>query len=113
MALVGVEVVSPLEKSGSESHYLLVRESGIVDVEVEVNLLRGAVRPVRGNVVWCKLHANPPIAGGVKHAMPPIVFDDTPVKEPGPERALRMEVCRVEHNDLTNHLHGRILEGKG
>ncbi|HXN61840.1 MAG TPA: hypothetical protein VN886_15445 [Acidimicrobiales bacterium] len=72
VAAVSIEVGSGLEESGSESHRhrLLVRNSGIVDVEIEVDLLRAAVRPVRGTVVRCELHADPPFAGGVGDAVP-------------------------------------------
>ena len=110
VAAVSIEVGSGLEKSGSESHRLLVRNSGIVDVEIEVDLLRVAVRPVRRTVVRCELHADPPFAGGVGDAVPTVVLDDAPAKDSGPERALRVQVRCVEHDDLTHHSHDRIID---
>ncbi len=110
VAAVSIEVGSGLEESGSESHRLLVRNSGIVDVEIEVYLLRAAVRPVRGTVVRCELHADPPFAGGVRDAVPTVVLEDAPAKDSGPERALRVQVRCVEHDDLTHHSHDRIID---
>ncbi len=113
VALVGVEVGSRLEKSGSESHCLLVRNSGIIDVQIEVDLLRVAVRPFRREVVRCELYPDPPLASRVTDAMPTVVLEDAPAKDPGPERALCMEIRRVEHDDLTHHSHDGILETAG
>lgn len=105
MAFVGIEVDSGLEQSGSESHRLLVRSSGIVDVEIEVDLLWGAVGPVRRDVARCELHADPPLACGVDDAVPCVFLKDPPAKDPSPERALRMQVRGVEHDYLTHHPH--------
>jgi hypothetical protein len=110
MALVGVEVGSRLEKSGSESHCLLVRNSRIVDMEIEVNLLRAAVGPVRRDVVRRELHADAPLASGVEDAVPSVLLEDAPAEDPGPERALRVNVRCVEHDDSTHHSHDGILE---
>ena len=110
VAVISIEVGSRLEKSGSESHRLLVRNSGIVDVEIEVDLLRAAIRPVRRTVVRCELHADPPFAGGVGDAVPTVVLEDAPAKDSGPECALRVQVRCVEHDDLTHHSHDRIID---
>ncbi len=105
VALLGIEVGSRPEKSGSESHRLLVRNPRISDVEIEVNLLRATVRPVRGDVVRSELHPDPPLTSGINDAMPTLILEDAPSKDPGPECALRMYVRCVEHDDLTHHLH--------
>lgn len=67
-----------------------MRGSGVVDVEVEVDLLGGAIGPVRRNVVRCELHADPPLAVGVNNTVPAFVLEDPAAKQPGPERTLRM-----------------------
>ena len=105
VAFFGIEIGRRLEKSGSESHRLLVRNSSIFDVEIEVNLLWAAVRPVRRDVVGCELHTDPPLASRVDDAMPPVVFEYAPTKDPGPERVLRMQVCCAEDDDPTHHSH--------
>ena len=110
MTLVGVEIGTRLKKSGSESHRLFVRNPGVFDVEIKVNLLRAAVRPVRRDVVRGELHAHPPLAIRVNNAMPTLVHEDAATKDPGPERAFRMKVRCVEHDDLTHHSHDPIVQ---
>jgi hypothetical protein len=109
VALVGREIGGRLEQASSERHRLLVRSMRIFDVEIEVDLLRAAVRPVRTDVVRCELNADPPFAGGVNDAVPTLVFDDAPVNERGPERALLVQVCCVEDDNLAHHSHRRII----
>jgi hypothetical protein len=46
VALGGIEIRSRLEQPGTEGDRLFVRGSRIVDVEVQMDLLGGAVRPV-------------------------------------------------------------------
>jgi hypothetical protein len=110
VTLVGIDVGCRPEKLGSESHRLLVCNPRIFDVEIEVNLLGAAVRPVGGDVVGCELYADPPLASRINDAMPTLVLEDAASKDPGPECALRMDVRCVEHNDLTHHSHDRIIE---
>jgi hypothetical protein len=105
--LVGIEIGNWLEKSGSESHRLFMCCSGVINMEIEVNLLWVAVGPVRRNVVRCELHADPPLAGGVNDAVPAIVHEDSPTEHSGPERALRGQVGCIEHDHLTDHPHRR------
>jgi hypothetical protein len=70
-----------------------------------VDLLGRAIGPVRRNVVRCELHADPPLTVGVNDTVPTVVLEDPAAKDPGPERTLRMQVRRVEHDDLTHHPH--------
>jgi hypothetical protein len=55
VAQLGIEVGRGPEKSGTESHRLLVGNSGIVDVEIEVDLLRAAVRPLPEECGWARV----------------------------------------------------------
>ena len=79
--------------------------SWVIDVEVEVHLLRVSVRPVRRDVVRCQLHPDLPLPSGVDHAMPCLVLEDVPAENPRPERALGTQVGRVEHDHVTHQLH--------
>jgi hypothetical protein len=87
-----------------------VRNPRIFDVEIEVDLLRAAVRPIRGHMVRCELHADPPLTSRVNDAVPTLVLEDAPSEDPGPKCALGMYVRCVEHNNLTHHSHDRIIE---
>jgi hypothetical protein len=70
VTLVGIEIRSWLEQPGAEGHRLLVRGSRVVEVEVEMHLLRGSVRPVGRNMVRRQLHADPPLSAR-RRAWPP------------------------------------------
>jgi len=107
VSLVRIEIGSRSEKSGSQSHRFLVCGSGILDVEIEMDLLRGSVGPIRRNVVRCELHADPPLARGVNDGMPVVVLEHSPAENHGPERALGAQICGVEHDHLAHHTHRR------
>lgn len=109
MTLSGVEIGGRLEQPSSQCHGLLVRSAGIFDVEVEVHLLRGAVGPIGGNMLRRQLNPDPPLAAGVDDAMPSVFLENPPTKDPGPERALRVQVRCVEHDHLAHHFHATIL----
>jgi hypothetical protein len=110
VTFVGIEVRCRPEQSGPESHRCLVHHPRILDVVIEVDLLRATVRPVRGT--WFGASCTP-----IRHSpaesmtlCQTLVLDDAPLEDPCPECALRMEVRCVEHDDLTHHSHDRILE---
>lgn len=70
-----------------------------------MSLLRVPVRPLRRNMVRRQLHAYPPLTGGVDDRVPAVVLENMPIQHAGPERALRLQVGRVEHDNLTNDVH--------
>ena len=51
-----VEVVRRLEHPGPERHRLVMGGADVVDVQIEVDLLRRSVRPLGLHVVRCQLH---------------------------------------------------------
>jgi hypothetical protein len=97
VTLVGIEVGCCLKKSGSESRYLPVRSPRIFDVEIEVDLLGAAIWPIRGHMVRCELHPDPPLTGRVSDAVPSLILEDAPSKDPSPECTLCMYIGSVEH----------------
>jgi hypothetical protein len=113
MAFVGIEVGGGLEKAGPQCHRRLVCRMRIINVQIEMDLLRVAVRPVRTDVVRCELYAYPSFTSTVNNGMPTVILEDTPAEDPGPERALGIQVRCVEHDDLTHHSHDRIIETVG
>jgi hypothetical protein len=110
VTLFGIEVGCRPEKSRAKSHRLLVSNPRIFDVKIEVDLLGASVWPVRGDVVRCELHPDPPFTGRIDDAVPTLLLEDAPSEESGPERALRVYVRRVEHDDLAHHSHDRSIE---
>jgi hypothetical protein len=107
VSLVRFEIGRRLEKTSSQSHRFFVRGSGIVDVEVEMDLLRGSIGPIRRNVVRRELHADPPLTGGVDDRVPTVVLEHSPAENPGPERTLGAQICGIEHDHLPHHTHSR------
>jgi hypothetical protein len=63
-ALVAVQVTSA-EQAGTKSHRLFVSLPGVLDVQVDVYLLRRAVWPVGRDVVRCQLGPDPLFAARV------------------------------------------------
>jgi len=96
-----------LKQPGTKRDCLFVRGSRVIDVEVEMHLLGSPMRPVRRNMVRSQLHADPPLSSGIDDAVPIVVLEDVPAENASPERALGMQVSRVEHDHLTHHLHNR------
>lgn len=111
VAFGSIEIRSRLQQSGAEADCLFMRSSRILDMEVEMHLLRGSVRPVGRNVVGCQLHTDPPLSSAVDDAVSIVVLEDVPPENASPERALGSEVCRVENDHLTHHLHHRETMG--
>ena len=73
VAFGGGEIVGGLQQASAERDDLVVGARRVVDVEIEMDLLRRTVRPVGRHVVGCKLHTDPPLAVGVDDAVPVVV----------------------------------------
>jgi hypothetical protein len=104
------QVVNVLQYSGPERDGLGVCVGGVVDVQIEVDLLRVAVRPIGRNMVGRELYADHPVPIAVKDTVPPVVAKHPPGKHAGPEGALGGQVRRIENNDLSDELHVQILD---
>jgi len=99
--------VTFLEQCGPEREHRFVRNSWILDVEVEMHLLGSPIRPVGWHMVGRQLHTDMPLARGIEDAVKPVVAKDVAVENPGPECALGLHIGGVEHDDPTHHVHGR------
>src|SRR5579862_1066130 len=108
VSLFGIEIVRP-EQCGAKTDRRFVRGSWVFDVKVEMDLLRSAVRPLRGNMIWHQLHADAPFAGGIDNAMKTLIGVDLSAEHPGPKTALGVEICGIEHDHLSHHVHTRYL----
>ncbi len=105
VTLIAVQVLSWLEQTGAQGRRLLVGGAGVIDLEVEMHLLRTSVRPVRRDMVRRQLHADAPLARGVDDAMPRLVHKDVASQHRSPERALSAQVWRVEHHHVAHEFH--------
>lgn len=110
VALLGLEV-GWLKQPGAEPDRCVVGSSRIFDVEVEVHLLRSPIRPFGRNVVRGQLHTDIPLAGGTDDRMKAVVCKDVPAEDPGPESALGIQIGSIEHDDVTDHVHGPTVTG--
>jgi hypothetical protein len=86
VALSSIEIRSWLEQPGTEGDCLFVRGSRVVDVEVQMRLLRGSVWPVGRDMLRRQLRADPPLSGSVDDAVPIVVLEDLPAENACPER---------------------------
>lgn len=105
MALFCVQGGRRLKEEGAEASDLKVSTAWIVDMEVQVDLLRRPVGPLGCNVIGRQLDAEAPLPISVDDAVPVILSNDSTAEYGGPERALGSEVNRVEDNDLTFNDH--------
>lgn len=107
MSLGRAEVVSSLEQTSAERHDFRVGAGRVVDMQVEMDLLRIPVWPLRWNVIRRKLDADTPLSFGIHNAVPAIfiVGIDAPTEHAGPEGAFGGQVGRIEHDDLSGDFH--------
>lgn len=103
-----VEAHVPVEEqTRPEGQGSLVRGLGVVDVQVQVDLLRTSVGPLRWHVVRGELHAHLPVTVGGEHALEGLVTDDVPVEHARPEGALGVDIGSIEDHHMAHDLHVR------
>jgi len=109
MSFVRIQVGRGLEKRGAQADYLIVSLERVVRMEIEVNLLLlRSIRPRGLNMSRCTLDANAPETTGVKNAVEVgVVINDVTTEDRGPKGAFFFDLCGIEHDHLTDHLHGR------
>ena len=86
-----------------------MRARRVVDVQIEVDLLRAPLGPVGRDMVGCELHADHPLPVGVEDAVPGVVGEHLAVEHARREGALSGEVHRVKHDHLSHELHSHIM----
>ena len=77
----------------------------ILNVQVEMDLLRIAIRPHRRHVVWGALDPHDPAALAIDDVVPITVGEHPPAEHARPEGALGLEVRSVEHHYLPDQPH--------
>jgi hypothetical protein len=95
------------EYSRTQRDHLLVRSRDVVDVEIEVDLLLLAVRPVGRDVVWRELETQLSLAVH-ENSRPVVLKVDGALEKTRPKRALGREVGSIEHGDASSDLHSSI-----
>jgi hypothetical protein len=102
---VEFEDIKGLEHFCPERHHLFVRFFKVLHPEINVDLLRHSIGPLRLLMIGSKLDAYLRLAVHEDHV--PIVFDiDGSLEHAGPEGALWSEIGSVEDNDVVLDLHG-------
>ncbi len=111
MSLVSQETRSWLKQTCAQLDRLVVGPLKILDVKVQVDLLRwGSVGPLGRSVVRGELHADDPRAAFVQHAMEFLVVgDDVAVKHRGPERTFGGNISSIEDDDVADQFHARTV----
>lgn len=100
-----VEIIGWLQQPSARRHHFFVRRADVLDEQVEMELLRGAVGPLRRSVIRGQLYADarPPV--GVIHAVPVVLGLDPAAEQAGPERTFGADIRSVEHDDLSGDVH--------
>ena len=107
-ALSRVDVIGRLQQGRPKGRDLVMSRLDVLDVEVEVHLLRRAIGPLRRNMVGGELHRQ---AWFAVHAdrVPIVILIDTAVEHSTPERTFGSQIGGVENKNLSADLHLAIL----
>ncbi|HUP87020.1 MAG TPA: hypothetical protein VM143_15305 [Acidimicrobiales bacterium] len=103
--LIDSDVAARVKLNGAELQGLGAGLFGILDVQVQVYLLRIAVRPDWWDVPGSSLDAHDPAAVVVDDVVPITIRKHAPAEHSRPERALSVKVCSIEHDDLPDQFH--------
>jgi hypothetical protein len=103
-----LDVLSRLQQPGTQRHGFVMGRLYVVDVQVEVDLLRRSIRPLRRNMVGRKLKTQPRFSVDVDH-VPIVVRCNRATQQVSPECALNRQVGGVEDDDLSGNSHAGIL----
>jgi hypothetical protein len=107
-ALGRVDVVSRLQEPGTQRYNLIMGGRHVVDMQVEVDLLRRPVRPLGRNMIGRELNPQPWFTVDVDTV--PVVFRfDCATKQSGPKCALGSQVGGVEDDNLSGDPHAAML----
>ena len=98
-------IVGILQQARTQRHGGGVGGDRVSDVQVEMDLLRDSIGPIRRNMVGRKLYADHPSTVCVDNAVPPLVPEDAAAQHPCPERALRFQVSGVEDDHPAHEFH--------
>ena len=75
-------------------------------MEVQMDLLRVSVWPLRRLMIWRVLHTDHPLTRTIDHTVEGVVFvDDAPAEQTRPECAHLADVSGVQHNDVSHQIH--------
>ena len=105
------QIVGGLQQARTEPDCFGVGADRVIDVQIEMDLLRISIRPLRWLMAGSELNADHPAPVRVEDAMKPVVDEDAAAEHARPEGALGSQVCRVEHDYLSRGLHGDIFAG--
>ena len=100
IAAFGVKVGRCSQKACAESDRLLVAGGDVLNVQIEVHLLRFAIRPVGFDVVRSELEGDERLTVDV-HGVPVILLEvNGSIDEGSPETALGFEIGSVEDDGM-------------
>jgi len=108
VALGRPDVIRWLQEFGTQRDGFVMGGLDVIDIQVEVHLLRRAIGPLRRNMVGRELNAQPPFAID-EDTVPIVVRFDRSTQQSGPEGALGSQVGGVEDDDLSGNPHAIIL----
>lgn len=111
VSLFSRETRSRLKQPRPELDRLIVGALWILDMKVDVDLLLlGSIGPLWRSVIRRKLNADDPRAILVQYAMKLFVIrNDVAVKHCGPEGTLDSDICRVEHDYVSDQIHDKTV----
>jgi hypothetical protein len=88
VSLGGGQVVGCLQQAGTECDRLGVGTGRIIDVQIEVDLLRVPMRPFRRDVIGSELNADHPVPVRVEDAVKRVVDEDAAAEHARPKSTL-------------------------
>lgn len=99
------EIVGGIQDASAQLDRFGMGRCWVVDVQINMDLLRDPVRPLRGGVVGCELDADPPVPVSIDDAMEIVVGEDSAAEHSRPKGAFGGKICGIEDDDLSNESH--------
>ena len=101
---LGGRGVGRLQHPGTQRDNFIMGGGDVVNVQVEMDLLRRAIGPLRLDVVRGELNGEPPFAVD-DDAVPIVLSNNLAAHQRGPEGTFGREVSSIEDDDLSGKFH--------
>ena len=107
--LGGGQIVGCLQETGTKRDGVGVGARWVVDVQIQMDLLRASIRPIRRDVVRRELNADRPPTVRVDNAVERVVSEHAAAEHSRPEGTFGCQVSRIKYDYLSHDLHTDIL----
>jgi hypothetical protein len=113
MAFRFSEVNGFSQQTSAESEGLGVCRDGVVNMKIQVDLLRITVGPLRRQMAWGELDPDDPAILGIEDVVEVVVGKHSAIEHASPEGALGIEIAGIEDHYPSHDFHFVMLTDRG